>query len=101
MTTYAMIATNTSVVMYAAARNTPSMILLDRSLLMRPFLPWERARLMRSREEVVSTVVSTESDIAYPLFFLEIRRTTPTSVAEMINRTTPMPNSAERCRPEE
>ena len=46
-------------------------------------------------------VVSTESDIAYPLFFLEIRRTMPTSVAEMINRTTPMPNSAERCRPEE
>lgn len=45
-------------------------------------------------------VVSTESDIAYPLFF-EIRRTIPTSAAEMINRTTPMPNRAERCRPEE
>lgn len=60
-----------------------------------------KGTLMRSRDEVASTVASTESDIAYPLFFLEIRRTMPTSVAEMINRTTPMPNSAERCRPEE
>ena len=74
--------------------------LVGGSLLMRPFLPWERARLMRSRDEVVSTLVSTESDIAYPLF-LEIRRTIPTSAAEMINKTTPMPNRAERCRPEE
>ena len=95
-------ATSTSVVIPAAAVNTPSITLLAVFLEMRPCLPEARARLMRWAE--VSSPAGAWlalRSMAYPFLILESTRTMPTSAAEMMNRTTPMPNRAVRCRPEE
>ena len=58
MTTYAMMASSTTVVMAAATRNTPSMMLFDAFLEMRAFLPCESARLMRWAEVSLETACS-------------------------------------------
>ena len=69
------------------------------SLEMRPVLPLASARLMRTRDVSWASGADPVPAMAYPFLFLESMRTMPTSDAEMMNSTTPMPNRAVRCRP--
>ena len=93
--------------MAAATRNTPSMILLEAFLEMRSFLPFASARLMRWAEvragasALAASWISILSAMVYPFLIFDSRRTKPTKDADTTNSTTPIPNRAVRCRPEE